>query len=239
MNDLAELERRYRRLLACYPPAFRREHEEEMLVVLLACARNGRRRAGALDTANLLWNALRLRLAPPTPRPAPSVVWGVRLIVVTACLELVALVVVVVSRGAVDTAVTHIAGGTAVHWTAVVRDQVAPVEYGAPIAAAVWLVLAFSNVRGRRWARGGMVALSMLTALSLLTSIAHHAATYAPADLIAGSVLCATAVVATALIISSSSDSHYSHHDHARSPDPPGANAAMTINSHATATSWN
>jgi hypothetical protein len=31
MNDLEQLERRYRRLLACYPRHFRREHEEEML----------------------------------------------------------------------------------------------------------------------------------------------------------------------------------------------------------------
>src|ERR1022692_4345021 len=43
MTDPASLERRYRRLLACYPRAFRREHTEEMLAVLMAGARQGRR----------------------------------------------------------------------------------------------------------------------------------------------------------------------------------------------------
>jgi hypothetical protein len=36
MSDPPALERGYRRLLAWYPRAFRREHEEEMLAVLLA-----------------------------------------------------------------------------------------------------------------------------------------------------------------------------------------------------------
>ena len=35
----AALERRYRRLLRCYPPGHRQVHREEMLGVLLATAR--------------------------------------------------------------------------------------------------------------------------------------------------------------------------------------------------------
>ena len=38
MNSSASLERGYRRLLAFYPRAFRRENEEEILAVLLATA---------------------------------------------------------------------------------------------------------------------------------------------------------------------------------------------------------
>jgi hypothetical protein len=45
MNDDSALERRYRRLLACYPGAFRREHEHEMLSVLMAGAEQGQRPA--------------------------------------------------------------------------------------------------------------------------------------------------------------------------------------------------
>jgi len=41
MNQSARLERRYRRLLAWYPRAFRRENEDEILAVLLACAQDG------------------------------------------------------------------------------------------------------------------------------------------------------------------------------------------------------
>jgi hypothetical protein len=36
MTDSAHLERRYRRLLAFYPKAFRREHEQEIVSVLMA-----------------------------------------------------------------------------------------------------------------------------------------------------------------------------------------------------------
>ncbi len=58
MTDATYLERRYRRLLAWYPKAFRREHEDEMLVVLMAGARTGRRRPGLADSADLIRNAV-------------------------------------------------------------------------------------------------------------------------------------------------------------------------------------
>ncbi|WP_446215049.1 hypothetical protein [Micromonospora sp. IBHARD004] len=61
MSD-AELERRYRRLLAVYPWEHRRAYEEEMLAVLLADARPGQRRPTAADTANLIGAGLRARL---------------------------------------------------------------------------------------------------------------------------------------------------------------------------------
>lgn len=41
MSDSAELERRYRRLLACYPRAYRHESEQEILGVLMDGARDG------------------------------------------------------------------------------------------------------------------------------------------------------------------------------------------------------
>jgi hypothetical protein len=44
MSASKTLERRYRRLLAFYPRAFRREHEQEILSVLLAGAAEGQRR---------------------------------------------------------------------------------------------------------------------------------------------------------------------------------------------------
>ena len=44
MSDSAGLERRYLRLLACYPRAFRREHEQEILAVLMAGADEGQQR---------------------------------------------------------------------------------------------------------------------------------------------------------------------------------------------------
>lgn len=64
MSAAMNLERRYRRLLGCYPARHRGEHAEEMLGVLMADARDGQRRPGLADTANLLWGSLLIRLRP-------------------------------------------------------------------------------------------------------------------------------------------------------------------------------
>ena len=49
----AALERRYQRLLGCYPPSHRALHREEMLGVLLDTARPGQRTPGLGQTVNL------------------------------------------------------------------------------------------------------------------------------------------------------------------------------------------
>lgn len=63
MTESAGLERRYRRLLACYPQPFRREQEDEMLAVLMADAQKGQRRPGLAETADVIISALRMRLS--------------------------------------------------------------------------------------------------------------------------------------------------------------------------------
>jgi len=62
MSELVGLERGYRRLLACYPQPFRREQEDEVLAVLMAGARQGQRRPGLAEAADVLKSALRMRL---------------------------------------------------------------------------------------------------------------------------------------------------------------------------------
>ena len=49
------LERGYRRLLACYPAAWRRAHEQEMLAVLMTAAPEGKPRPG-LGEAAATWS---------------------------------------------------------------------------------------------------------------------------------------------------------------------------------------
>ncbi|MFC4006845.1 hypothetical protein ACFOY2_06410 [Nonomuraea purpurea] len=61
-RDLPPLERRYRRLLACYPKEHRERHEEEMVAVLLAGSAPGRDRPTVRDTLDLLRGALTIRL---------------------------------------------------------------------------------------------------------------------------------------------------------------------------------
>ncbi len=62
MSDSAGLERRYGRLLACYPRAFRREHEQEILAVLMAGAHEGQQRPRPGEAANPIRHALWMRL---------------------------------------------------------------------------------------------------------------------------------------------------------------------------------
>ncbi len=89
-----------------YPRPFRREHEEEMLVVLLARAGDSRRRAVAGDSRRQPatarpggWRRPHPQCDPDadTPRahrPAPTVTWALRAMVLAAGLELVALATV-------------------------------------------------------------------------------------------------------------------------------------------------
>jgi hypothetical protein len=58
----AALERRYRRLLRCYPPSHREVHREEMLGVLLATARPGQHTPGLGQTVNLAACGLAIRV---------------------------------------------------------------------------------------------------------------------------------------------------------------------------------
>ena len=62
MSDSAGLERRYGRLLACYPHAFRREHKQEILAVLMAGADEGQQRPRPAEALNLIKHALWMRL---------------------------------------------------------------------------------------------------------------------------------------------------------------------------------
>lgn len=58
MSEMTLLERRYRRLLALYPKAFRHEHGQEILSVLLAGAAEDQTRPRPAETFDLLINAL-------------------------------------------------------------------------------------------------------------------------------------------------------------------------------------
>jgi hypothetical protein len=62
MNDDPDLERRYRRVLACYPAAFRREHQQEMFSVLMAGAAQGQRWPRLAEVADLLRGATSMRM---------------------------------------------------------------------------------------------------------------------------------------------------------------------------------
>jgi hypothetical protein len=62
VSDSAKLERRYRRLLACYPQAFRQEHEQEILGVLMAGADEDQHRPRPGGAVDLIKYAVSMRL---------------------------------------------------------------------------------------------------------------------------------------------------------------------------------
>ena len=65
MTGASGLEQGYRRLLAWYPGAFRRDHADEILGVLMASAGEGQRRPRLAEAADLLWSGLTMRLRGP------------------------------------------------------------------------------------------------------------------------------------------------------------------------------
>ncbi|HEY7919926.1 MAG TPA: hypothetical protein VIE45_09740 [Streptosporangiaceae bacterium] len=67
MTGSSGLEQGYRRLLACYPRVYRREHAEEILAVLMAGAPQGQKRPRLAESADVFWSALKMRLRGPGP----------------------------------------------------------------------------------------------------------------------------------------------------------------------------
>ena len=89
MTDQADLERGYRRLLAWYPPEFRRENGQEILAVLMAGARDGQRRPGLAESADLIRSGVWMRLRPSVARSARTVQAAVRLMYAGAAVSAV------------------------------------------------------------------------------------------------------------------------------------------------------
>jgi hypothetical protein len=205
MTDTSPLERGYRRVLACYPKAFRRESEEEILAVLLATAHEGQRQVGLAEAADLLRGALRMHLGMSrSPRPVLN---AVRLMCLGAVLELAVLVTVLVTLGSVRSAIVE--GFTVAQWHTAMLTQIVPLAAGAPIGAGVLLWLAWANGRGYDWARPALMALVGLLTLELLIGLGGGAALYAPADLIALTVLWLAGVAAMVLIFSKTASPYY------------------------------
>jgi hypothetical protein len=69
MTGTSDLERRYRRLLKCFPARYRREYEQEILSVLMAGTKEGQRRPGLADSADLLMSAIFMRWREMTRQP--------------------------------------------------------------------------------------------------------------------------------------------------------------------------
>jgi ABC-type proline/glycine betaine transport system permease subunit len=91
--------------------------------------------------------------------------------------------------------------GTAVH---LVVDEVA-----VPVVIVVWLWLAWAHSKGKDSARVALVLFFGLITLDMIGSLSQEAATFAPADLIAGAVLWSIAFAAMVLIFTPPSNRYF------------------------------
>jgi hypothetical protein len=206
----SDLERRYRRLLVLYPRRYRRRHEEEILAVLLEGASPEQRRPRLAEAASLAWSGLGMRLRPGVPRSAHTVRTAIRLMYLGALLELGVLAVVAATAGRLHSAIlAHDHGYTVAQWHAELHQHIVPLEIAAPLAACVWVWLAWANGRGHAWARVLFLVFAGITTASLLSGLAGGAFTYAPDDAVAGIVLCVVALAAVALIFNGRSRPYY------------------------------
>lgn len=205
MTELSQLERSYRRVLACYPKAFRHESEDEILAVLMTSAEQGQRRVGLVESVDLIMGALRMHLG--TSRAPRPVLNAVRLMCLGAVLDLVVLVTVLMTLSSVRSAIVQ--GFTVEQWHTAMRTQIVPVEAGAPIVAGLWLWLACANGRGHDWARPAFIALFGLITAGLLIGLGEGAGLFAPADLIATTVLWLVGLAAVVLIFSKTASPYY------------------------------
>ncbi|MGO9160150.1 MAG: hypothetical protein ACLP7J_05460 [Streptosporangiaceae bacterium] len=207
MNEAASLERGYRRVLACYPKAFRQESGEEILSVLLSSAQQGQRRVGLAESAALIRGALRMRLRPAL-RPPRTVRGAARLMCAGAVAELAAVITIVVTAASVRAALAKAPGVTAAQW----HDALAMLtfkEVSGGAAVVLWLLLAWAISQGRDVARFSFSAFFALISMIMLLGLAQRAAAYAPADMIAGAVLWVIALATMVLIFARPSNTYY------------------------------
>lgn len=207
MSEQASLERWYRRLLACYPRAFRRENEEEILGVLLACAQEGQQRPGLAASADLIKGAVQVRLRPAPGQPR-SVRIGIRLTCAGAAAQLAVLVTLVATADSLRSAVLRGYPDLAAAQHAVNANLV--IDYaGASLGIVVWLALTRALVRGRNGARFALAADLGWITLVAIVAIVQRSAVYAPADLVAMAVEWLIALSACVVLFTGTSSRFY------------------------------
>jgi hypothetical protein len=152
----AVLERRYVRLLRCYPPTHREFHREEMLGVLLAAARPGQRTPGLGQAVNLAACGLVIRVR-RIPGWLAAGAGQDALAVVSLIAPAVVLILLALARGTMYATATarvpfwtlqpfapSVAGGIA--WLAVVLLGLGEFRRAAAVIAAISLTLAWLAV---------------------------------------------------------------------------------------------
>jgi hypothetical protein len=205
MNSSASLERGYRRLLASYPRAFRRENQEEILAVLMATADEDQRRPGLAISADLIRSGLLMRLRPTVPRSARTVRAALKLMYLAGLAELATVITIVATSAAVQ-AYVHRTVPSATHAAALslTEDQIT-----GPIAAVLLLWLAWAAGRRHDWARVVFFFFFFVYTLGIIVALSESAAIVAPADFAGGVLVWTLQLAALVLLVTRQSAPYY------------------------------
>jgi hypothetical protein len=210
VNSLPALEQRYRKLLKWYPQTFQRERGEEMLAVLLDGIEMDRDRPGFMDTANLIFHGVLLRLRPSVPRSVPTMFYAIRLMYVGALLEAATMITVWATFGSLKANILkqhpHV---TAAQWHLLITARIIPLEVSLLVGVCVWLWMAWANGRKHSWARILFVVQFGLSTLSLLNGLKQGSAKYARLDLLSGVLVWLLSVAIMLLLFNKKSTRYY------------------------------
>jgi hypothetical protein len=202
VTDSGGLERAYRRWLRWYPKSFRAEYEAEILALLMEGARNGQCRPEPTECLNLVFSAVNVRLRPRVARSTRSVFAAIKAMWVGAAVELVTVVTLLATMGAVRAnTLSQNPGLTAHQWHAVVASRITPNVIGGLVAIGFWLCMVWSVGRGHRWPRVALPVFFVVNLYGLLVGVLHGAATTSRPDLAAAFVLCVVELVAVILVL--------------------------------------
>jgi len=158
----AVLERRYRRLLRCYPPSHREVHREEMLGVLLATARPGQRTPGLGQTVNLAACGLAIRV-----RRIPGWLAADAGQDALAVVSLIAPALVFILLALQRAAITVRTSARAPVW------QLFPVlpSLGESVVVLAWLAVVLLGLTGRQRKAAAIASVSLTLALLALLAL--------------------------------------------------------------------
>ena len=158
----AALERRYLRLLRCYPPSHREFHREEMLGVLLATAGPGQRTPGLGQTVNLAACGLAIRV-----RRIPGWLAADAGQDALAVVSLIAPAVVFILL-ALGWAVNAAAGPRVPVWTPLLPVPVLPFSGESVVVMIAWLAVVVLGLTGRQRTAAKIAFISLTLALLAL-----------------------------------------------------------------------
>lgn len=148
-----------------------------------------------------------LRLRPGEPRPPWTIVAAIRLMYVAAVAQLAAMITLAVTSDAAQAALLR-AGYTAAQAHAFAVLAVIG-EVGGGLITVLWPVLAWVAAQVGDGARLALIGLLALQSLHLVIALAQHAATFAPAAMLAAAVEWCLTLAVVVLIFGKGASAFY------------------------------